>query len=281
MKIFIIFLIAIMMLIGISWAYFQFLPAIASELLKPVGEALPCLIEAKDQVAFTGPFGDSFGALTSIFSGLTLAGLITTIFLQSSEMHQMQRDREKQEESLQRREKEIMNERFENTFFKLLEFYNQNINNIEIERGRTNELRTYRGREAVAKFIPFTINKIDLEMATFCLLRLEGAYIDSLKSDYKDNIRSIIQSVDTLIRVVHNSQIADKPLYFGFLRSQLTDSDSFLLLLFAHFDQRLKSLKSLIEEYALLENLDEIKKDYAIKSGIYKTTAFGKEPTSS
>jgi uncharacterized membrane protein len=53
-------------------------------------------------------FGESFGALNSLISGLTLAGLVIALFLQIREVHL-----QNQELQLQRREIEDQNERLE------------------------------------------------------------------------------------------------------------------------------------------------------------------------
>lgn len=261
-----------MMLVGISWAYFQFLPAIASELLKPVGEALPCLIEAKDQVGFTGPFGDSFGALTSIFSGLTLAGLITTIFLQSSELHQMQRDRKEQERAIENQAAAIKIERFENTFFQLLRMHNDIINNIEYHTGSAihGNRTTHTGRAAFSKIIAQAAAPSSREL-------LSTQYETILtKVSPSEDIQAIIKSLNTLLRFVHENQSDNTTLYIEIIRSQLTKSYSFIVFLCAAFDDELKSLKSAIEQYALLENQPKELIDLAIRENIYNRTAFGK-----
>src|SRR5687768_11681898 len=70
--------------------------------------------------ALRGQFGDMFGAINALFSGLAFAGIIITILLQGRELA-LQRN----ELSLTRKEFKQQNEtlwlqRFENTFFNLL-----------------------------------------------------------------------------------------------------------------------------------------------------------------
>lgn len=55
-----------------------------------------------DELSDRGTFGDSFGALNAIISGLAFAGIIFTIFLQQNQL-QMQRE----ELALQRKELEL------------------------------------------------------------------------------------------------------------------------------------------------------------------------------
>ena len=74
-----------------------------------------------------GTFGDSFGALNALFSGLAFAGLIVTLIMQKDELS-MQReelDEAKQElrqQSIEfkKQNKTLNLQRFENTFFNML-----------------------------------------------------------------------------------------------------------------------------------------------------------------
>lgn len=76
-----------------------------------------------------GIFGDMFGAVGALFSGLAFAGVIVTMMQQKEEL-ELQRKELKQTNlalELQRKEMEsqnrtIMLQRFENTFFNLLKF---------------------------------------------------------------------------------------------------------------------------------------------------------------
>jgi hypothetical protein len=69
-------------------------------------------------IAKAGVFGDSFGVVTSLFSGLAFAGIIVTILLQRQELTES---------------REIFKlQRFEGSFFRLLDFYRKNLDDIKI-----------------------------------------------------------------------------------------------------------------------------------------------------
>lgn len=63
--------------------------------------------------AARGLFGDKFGAINALFSGLAFAGIILTITLQSRELSLQRREIEKQNQSIQK-------QRFEQTLFQLI-----------------------------------------------------------------------------------------------------------------------------------------------------------------
>ena len=103
-----------------------------------------------------GPAGDMFGAVNALFSGLAFAGIIFTILMQKEELS-LQREElrlNRQEIADTRREFEKQNEtlnvqRFENTFFKLLELHKQVLAEVSIKSSA--EALNGTGREAFAR----------------------------------------------------------------------------------------------------------------------------------
>lgn len=85
-------------------------------------------------VSKSGVFGDSFGALNALFSGMAFAGVIVTVLLQRDEMHLSRLSFERQQ--------------FEASFFHLLELYSQNLREIRIAREDSNG--HYSGVDALA-----------------------------------------------------------------------------------------------------------------------------------
>jgi len=73
-----------------------------------------------------GVFGDSFGVITSLFSGLAFAGLILTILLQREELRESREIFRKQ--------------KFEDAFYRLLDFYQRNLNSIKIKEPSTDNV---------------------------------------------------------------------------------------------------------------------------------------------
>ena len=69
-------------------------------------------------LARSGVFGESFGVINTIFSGLAFAGLILTIHLQRHELAESKETFRK--------------ERFEDSFYRLLGYYRQNLDDIKI-----------------------------------------------------------------------------------------------------------------------------------------------------
>lgn len=89
---------------------------------------LGCIVIIEPE--FRSAFGDMFGFSNAIFSGLAFAGIIITILLQKEEL-----EAQREEISLTREEFKTQNEtlkiqRFENTFFHLIELHQSIISGI-------------------------------------------------------------------------------------------------------------------------------------------------------
>lgn len=77
-----------------------------------------------------GQFGDLFGSVNALFSGLAFAGLVITIIQQRHDL-QLQRQAINQSKKDINQQNETMKiERFENTFFKMLEVQQSIVNDL-------------------------------------------------------------------------------------------------------------------------------------------------------
>lgn len=98
-------------------------------------------------IAKAGTFGDSFGVVTSFFSGLAFAGIILTIILQRQELTES---------------REIFRiQRFEGSFYRLLDLYRRNLEDIRIADKGDNT--SYEGVDALS----YTCKKINESMQKY------------------------------------------------------------------------------------------------------------------
>ena len=101
------------------------------------------LIAGKSNVL--GSFGDFLGGtLNPIFTFLMLIGLIITIVLQKIELTLARQEFRRSADSLSAQNKNLETQRFENTFFKLLEFLEMCRNDVCY----VSEIRNSQGRDA-------------------------------------------------------------------------------------------------------------------------------------
>lgn len=101
-----------------------------------------------------GQFGDQFGAVNALFSGLAFAGLIFTIILQKNELALQRKELsltheelKGQKEQLEEQNKTLKIQRFENTFFNMLSQFQEVVSGITYTQDFGGKTKVYKGRE--------------------------------------------------------------------------------------------------------------------------------------
>lgn len=108
-----------------------------------------------------GTFGDQFGAVNALFSGLAFAGLIYTIILQRRDLALQRKDLALQRKELELTRGELKNQteqqeeqnkilriqRFENTFFQMLTQFQEIVNGLAFTYVQGNAIQEKQGRE--------------------------------------------------------------------------------------------------------------------------------------
>lgn len=75
-----------------------------------------------------GQFGDMFGVINSLFSGLAFGGIIYTILLQREELKAQREELKLTKQEFITQNETLRLQRFENTFFKLIDVHNNIVN---------------------------------------------------------------------------------------------------------------------------------------------------------
>lgn len=211
-----------------------------------------------------GTFGDAFGSVNALFSGLAFVGLVYAILLQRRELELQRKElRETRAELKGSREaQEVQNkfietQNFEGTFFQLLRSLNDIIQSIDL---RKSGIETARGRDAIALFY----NRLDAEM-----VRVRDNYpagsdrlemvIDAYEGFYKNHRHELghyFRMLYNVFKFVDRSQVADKMRYTHIARAQMSDIEANLLLYNCLTDRAVR-FKALAEKYHLLRYINE------------------------
>jgi putative phage abortive infection protein len=233
-----------------------------------------------------GTAGDMFGGITALFSGLAFAGLITTLFMQRREL-ELQR-----KELCQTREIFAV-QRFENTFFGLINLLAEHVRSIEVELQNStvqgNVIETYRGREAMRYYAnDFLISKTrsdkmfngnkDSKGAKELISEYGEYFLDEMEHNlgpYFRLIYNILRHIESL-EFSDNTGINDKQkyVYSKILRSHLSSSEV-KLLMFNCASVHGKGLKKWVEKHAMLKHIrrDDYK-NYEVIVEEYDPNAF-------
>jgi hypothetical protein len=228
-------------------------------------------------------FGDMFGAVNSLFSGLAFACLIYTIFLQKNELglqrKELEYTREElrgQKETLQKQNEQLAHQAFEGTFFQMVRLHNELLRDIDIIVGGSAASKTLSGSDFFARawtkklrFLISTSND-DLDVR---IEQIKNGYAD-FWIEYEEEIGHYFRSLYNIIKFVHYSDVENKKFYTNIVRAQLSGNE--LLVIFyngIYFSD--SKFVPLIEQYALLKHLPIHKLPVLLDIEFYKPTAFG------
>jgi hypothetical protein len=210
-----------------------------------------------------GTFGDMFGSVNALFSGLAFAALIYTIFLQRRELklhHQeielTHKEVKAQVEQLQAQNATLNKQNFENTFFELLRLQNDITNSIDLN---AKEGRVIKGRdcfeELYKKFSGLWNKRKPEHRGAAERERINGTYL-AFYENYRPEIGHYFSNLYNVIKFVDTSDVGHKKLYTNFVRAQLSSFELAMIFYSAltELDKGGK-FKTLIEKYALLKSL--------------------------
>lgn len=219
-----------------------------------------------------GKFGDSFGALNTLFSGLAFVGLIYAILLQREDLRIQSKELEltRQELRAQRGEFAEQNatmriQRFENTLFNMISMHNQILESIVIFQKQTigwnassEEHIRYSGSAAFRIiYEDFKTqyenerksNKNDVES-------INNSY-NNIFTKYREILPHYLRSLYRIFKFIdETNQIETKKFYTDIVRSKISDPE--LMILYYNVTVSPKGTKflPLTKRYDLFDNIN-------------------------
>ncbi|MFA6199664.1 MAG: putative phage abortive infection protein [Bacteroidales bacterium] len=215
-------------------------------------------------------FQDKFTAISALFSGFAFAGVIFTIVLQSKELKLQRKELEDtrvelqgQKEAIQKQNELFDRQRFENTFFNLLQNLASFVESSEyksldkIYKGINSfdqmlcnlDLNNWKGYKGTSVLISeFKVDEIK---------DAEELY-NSFSSNHK-NLCLYFRMLYRIIKFVDESELTDyeKYQYTSFVRAQLSNSQLSLLFYNSTLGIGIEKFKPLVETWVLLKNIDK------------------------
>lgn len=202
-----------------------------------------------------GVFGDSFGALNTLFSGLAFTGIIVSIFIQSEELKTTRKDIQDQVEQFKKQTEALKLQVFENTFFNMLKLHGDIVEAAKAEKNK----EKYSGRmcfyivygEFLGHQGRFYSLKESEALKTVCdAYEFLHESVDALFGHYFRNIYQIINFVD-------ESELSDeqKKRYIDILSAQFSTYENVFLFFHCLSRYGCETHKHLVEKYGMLEHL--------------------------
>lgn len=203
-------------------------------------------------IAQAGVFGDSFGVLTSLFSGLAFAGIILTIWQQQEELT-ITRD-------------EIKTQQFENVLFKMLDIHNGILAEMDIRYLTSTQDHkkgdvVCTGRECFETFHKNLANAyvetVKKEPGRDDLSLINYAY-EIVWEHHKRDLGHYFRFLYNIFKFIKSTNIEDKLIYSNIVRAQLSDYELSILFYNCLSLKGCEKFKPLIEEFHLLDNLPDV-----------------------
>jgi uncharacterized membrane protein len=198
-----------------------------------------------------GTFGDMFGGLNALFTGLAFATLIYTAWMQKEELA-LQREELKatrdelkgQKEQLQQQSKTFELQRFETTFFSLLSTHRVLLSEININSAKgTSALRAFwKGFKADTED---NVKDIDVILTV---------YLNSYSRNYSQ-LGRYFRNLYHIFKFINSSSVEDKKFYVSLVRAQLTAFEQLMIFYNCLSPLGVDKFKPLVEQYSLLNNL--------------------------
>ncbi len=215
----------------------------------------------KDQTE-RGTFGDMFGSVNAIFSGLAFVGVIYAILLQSKELKLQRKELrftrkelEGQKIQMELQNSTLVKQNFENTFFELLKIHNDITNGIDLIDGKG---RVTQGRDCFKVFYERLKKDWGRNMNSLkgeCELdRVNKTYLNFYEK-HQSEFGHYFRSLFNIIKLVDRSSIEEKRLYTNLVRAQLSSFELTLLFYNLLSEMGSEKFKPLVEKYALLKTV--------------------------
>lgn len=210
-----------------------------------------------------GEFGDMFGAVNALFTGLAFATLIYTAWMQREELA-LQREElaatraelSGQREQMRLQSNTFAMQLFEGTFFELLRAQGQIVDSIDLKNkvGDATEARDcfkvfYKrlSRHHIAhQFYPPEKDKV--------LATVRDTY-KQFYIEHQAEIGHYFRHLYHIIKFVDESSVPNKRRYTSLVRAQLSSYEHVLLFYNCLSEHGFIKFKPLVEQYALLENM--------------------------
>lgn len=219
-----------------------------------------------------GTFGDMFGAINALFSGLAFAALVYTVWMQREEL-----SLQRQELALTRGEMAgqrlemaaqnatITRQRFENTFFELLRVHQENVASIDLRPGSGSKgVKIAEGRDCFKIFHRNLLDawkkerpplydspSLEPDEHTVVIGRVYGTFYSEHQGDLGHYFRHLYH----MVKFVATSDEPDKKRYTNFIRAQLSNYELAVLFYNGLYVHAVEKFKPLMEEFALLKAL--------------------------
>lgn len=214
-----------------------------------------------------GTFGDMFGCINALFSGLAFSGLIVTLIFQHEDLKNQRQDLKDQRIEFQTQNETLKLQRFENTFFNMLSLHHEIVSGMSLSYPFRGGIDRACGREVFSAIYrnidinlagglsysglkDFLNDQSQLDPDVNIVARYDSTREARLLDHYFTNFCQTLEYIDESPLISGEERV----LYSKVLRSQLSDDELNVMFYFC-LSSRGASLKKLVEKYSIFANL--------------------------
>lgn len=235
--------------------------------------------------AARGQFGDMFGAVNALFSGLAFAGVIIAILLQREELELQRKELVQTREELhgQKEQLKLQNEtfrlqQFEATFFQMLSLHNDIVGAIDIDA--TTEHASLTGRDSFVGMHRSYVRCYAKDKEKFSGKSeneiIEYSYAE-LHLRHQMDLGHYFRVLYNIIKFVDHCVVIDKKFYTNIVRAQLSNHEIVLLFYNCLSSHGKEKFRPLVIKYALLKNIPKGLLMHKEHIDLYPPEAYGKQ----
>ncbi|MED3873007.1 putative phage abortive infection protein [Priestia megaterium] len=206
-----------------------------------------------------GPFGDFLaGSTVPLFTLVSSIGVILTLRMQQQQLEAQTEETERNRRVLIEQGKTLALQRFESTFFNMINLHNEITKELSVADVNLNK-RT--GREIFAVLLrDFKVNLREVvkqQVVTTPHIKLLRSAYNKLFIDYETAMGHYFRNLYRIVKFVDESSITDeeKKSYIGILKAQLSSCELAMLLYNGLSEYGVKFLP-LMRKYNFLDNLN-------------------------
>ena len=203
-----------------------------------------------------GQFGDSFGVVNALFSGLAFAGVICAILLQKKELELQRNELEATRAEITGQKETLQKQNFESSFFQLLGMHSEIVNSMEMPRENLSRRECFRSlRGSLQNTLEIAIDQGRPNTEVF-----NAVYEEEFFSTFQPYVGHYLRHLYNVVKFVHEHEFFDrkefkeKKRYTNFIRAQLS-SNELGVLFYNCLSGRGAKFKELVEKYALFEDM--------------------------
>ncbi len=232
------------------------------------------LISGSNDLAGKGQFGDSYGALNALFSGLAFAGLGYAIYLQRQELAETRKSLLDQKQDAKIQNDGLIRQSFENVFFQLLRQHSELIGTLSANRNGQLEF----GRWCFQDWFHNLTNRYQNKSNnTLGSIKIVKQVLQEMDPALEQSTGHYFRSLFGILRFADQSGLPNKETYIQLVRNQLSTYEISILFYRCAISDDYMGLKLLVEKYALLRHINDscfiARPD---RKELFKTTAYTK-----